>query len=493
MLPDYGLFTTVSILTGGKMKKLLIYVFMFFLTATFIAMSAETNVFRAGAARINITPDIGGDIIGGFNPFPSKHVHDDLWARCIVLDNGKTRVAFVVCDLLGLGRYLCDEARRLVCEETDIPEGNVMISATHTHSACSALGDRFATKPELNDYQAFVSRRIRDAVRCAVNNLAPARIGWTAADEPRHVFNRRWFLKPGTMPVNPFGGTNDLVKMNPPRAGRDLDKPAGPTDPQICLIAVETPDGKPVALLANYSLHYVGGVKSGDISADYYGMFNDRIQQLLGADRQDPPFIAIMSNGTSGNINNIDFTTKGEKYAPYARMREVAEDVAQAVHKAYKTIQWHDTVPLGAAFEEMDIKFRHPTPEQLERAKGILARVDPARKQKSLEEIYADRTIKVNDSPENGRIPLQVFRVGDLGIGTIPTEVFVEIGLEMKRRSPLKPAFIVSLAHGYFGYLPTVEQHKLGGYETWLGTNRLEIDAAPKIVDKLLSMMEGLK
>ena len=456
------------------------------------ALSAEQKAFKAGAAKSNITPDLGGDIIGGFHPFPSQNVHDDLWVRCIVLDNGEARVAFVVCDLLGLGRYMCDEARRLVNKRTGLPEANVMISAIHTHSATSALGDRFTTKPELTDYQAFVARRIADAVQCAMTNLAPARIGWATGSEPRHVFNRRWFMKPGTVPVTPFGGTNDLVKMNPPRASENLVKPAGPTDPEICLIAVQSPDGRPIALLANYSLHYVGGVKGSDISADYYGMFNDRIQQLLGADRQDPPFVAMMSNGTSGNINNIDFTKQGEKLPPYARMREVAEDVAQAVHKAYQSIQWHDSVPLGAAFEELEMNFRHPTPEQLERAKNIIAKIDPAKK-KTLEEIYAERTMKVNDYPEHGKIPLQVFRVGDVGVGAIPTEVFVEIGLEMKKRSPFKPTFVVSLAHGYFGYLPTVEQHKLGGYETWLGTNRLEIEAAPKIIETLLSMLQRLK
>jgi len=349
------------------MKKSFIFHLVIILSAvaTF-ALSAETRTFRAGAARSNITPDLGGNIIGGFHPFPAKHIHDDLWARCIVLDNGETRVAFVVCDLIGIGHFLCDEARRLVYEETGLSTTNILISGTHTHSATSALGDRFATKPDLTDYQKFVARRIADAVYCAINNLAPARIGWTTASEPRHVFNRRWFMKPGTISVNPLGGTNDLVKMNPPRASENLVKPAGPTDPEICIIAIQSPDGRPMALLANYSLHYVGGVRGADISADYYGMFNDRIQQLLGADRQDPPFVAMMSNGTSGNINNIDFTRQGEKRQPYERMKEVAEDIAQAVFKAYQTIQWHDTVPLGAAFQEMPIKFRHPTPEQLE-------------------------------------------------------------------------------------------------------------------------------
>ncbi len=481
-------------MTSQRLRPLLPFLSGLLVLCASIAVAANPPAaFRAGAATSTITPPLGGAIIGGFHPFPSTHVHDDLHARALVLDNGQTRLAFVVCDLLGLSRYLCDEVRRLVHEETGIPAGNVMISATHTHSACSALGERFSTSPELNEYQKFVARRAADAVRCALNNLAPARIGWASGSEPRHVFNRRWFMKPGTVPVTPFGGTNDLVKMNPPRASKDLVKPAGPTDPEIGLIAVQSPEGRPIALLANYSLHYVGGVRGADISADYYGMFCDRMQSLLGADRQEPPFVAMMSNGTSGNINNIDFTKPGEKMASYEKMRLVANDVAAAAFKAYQTIQWHDTVPLGAAFQEMEIGFRHPTPEQLERAKGLLAKIKPGKKPDTLEEIYADRTVHVNDYPPRGPIPLQAFRIGDAGIATIPTEVFVEIGLEMKKRSPFKPTYVVSLAHGYLGYLPTPEQHKLGGYETWLGTNRLEVDASTKIVTALLEMLEKLR
>jgi len=480
---------------GACMKRLQTIALGVLIAAAVDAGAAsETNAaFRAGAARSNITPDLGRDIIGGFHPFPAAHVHDDLWAKCLVLDNGKARLAFVVCDLLGLSRGVSDEARRLVQEETGFPAGQVLVAATHTHSAVSALGGRYSLTPALDDYQKFVARRIADAVRCALNNLEPARIGWATASVPQHVFCRRWFLKPGTMPANPFGGTNDLVKMNPARASASLDKPAGPTDPQICLIAVKSLDGRPLALFSNYSLHYVGGVRGADISADYYGVYSDRIQQLLGADRQDPPFVAMMSNGTSGNINNIDFTKPGEKLPPYARMKEVANDVAQAVYAAYQTIPWHDGAPLASAFEEIDLGFRHPTAEQLERAKVTLAKLAPGAKPKTLEEIYAARTLDVNAAPARWKFALQVFRVGEVGIATFPNEVFSEIGLELKARSPFKPTFVASLAHGYFGYLPTPEQHKLGGYETWLGTNRLEVDASPKMIEALLRMLQQLK
>jgi hypothetical protein len=458
------------------------------------ASPAAPGRFRAGAATSNITPFIGGEIVGGFNPFPSQHIHDELHARCLVLDNGETRVAFVVLDLLGAHTAMFDEARRLVTAATGLPGQNLIMSATHTHSATSALGtNRFAHRQELDDYQRFVARRIADGVRRAINNLAPAQVGWATAEEPREVFNRRWFMKPGTVPANPFGETNDLVKMNPPRGSKDLDRPAGPTDPEICLIAARTPGGRPIAVLANYSLHYVGGVRNADISADYFALFADRLQQLLGADRQDPPFVAMMSNGTSGNINNIDFTRPAERRAPYEKMREVADRVATAAHTAYGKIQWRDSVPLNAKLEMLEVGVRHPTPQQLARAKAILDGPKDAKRTATLEYHYADRTVKMSQWPATMEIPIQAVRVGDVAVGGIPNEVFVEIGLEFKRRSPFKPSFIMSIANGYLGYLPTPEQHKLGGYETWLGTNRLEVEASNKILAKLLGMVGGLK
>ncbi len=454
---------------------------------------SAADTFRAGAAKGNITPYLGEAIIGGWNHPPATHVHDDLWVKCLVLDNGKMRVAFVVCDLLGISSTVSDEARRLLEKETGMPASNILVSAVHTHSATCAIGDRYNLTPELDDYQKFVVRRIADAVRCAINNLEPARIGWATASVPQHVFCRRWFMKPGTMPMNPFGSTNDLVKMNPPNGSANLDRPAGPTDPQVCLVAVKSLEGRPIGLLSNYSLHYVGGVRHGDISADYYGMFDDRMRQLLDADHQNPPFVAMMSNGTSGNINNVDYSKKREKTPPYARMREVADDVAQAVHEAYQTIQWHDSVPLGVSFEKIDLQLRHPTPEQLEWAKGVIAKLDSNVKPNVMEKTYVDRVLKTTTLPERWEFPLQTFRIGEVGIATFPTEVFSEIGLDLKARSPFKPTFIVSLAHGYFGYLPTVEQHKLGGYETWLGTSRLEVEAAPKMIEQLLGMLTRLQ
>ena len=114
-------------------------------------------------------------------------------------------------------------------------------------------------------------------------------------------------------------------------------------------------------------------------------------------------------------------------------------------------------------------------------------------KRQSKEQIYAERLAKLKDAPESITVPLQAFRIGELGIAAIPFETFTEIGLELKQRSPLKQTFTIELANGSFGYLPTPEQHLLGGYETWLGTNFVEHKASRRITETLLQLFAKLQ
>jgi len=459
------------------------------------ALSADAGPasgFRAGAATSNITPPLGGAVIGGFVPFPSTHVHDQLHARCLVLDDGQIQLALVVVDLLGIHRSVSVEARKLIEQTSGIPPERVLICATHTHSASSALGDRNQPEQPLDEYQTFVARRIADGVKCAQNNLRPAQIGFGTAQAPEHVFNRRWFLKPGTMPPNPFGGI-DQVKMNPGAGSADLVEPAGPTDPTISFLSLREPGGRTIAVFSSYSLHYVGGVGSGHISADYYGMYCRHLEQLLRVENQDPPPVAMMCNGTSGDINNINFRTPRPRQEPYAQMRTVAEDVANKVHAALAHVEYRDQATLAASCRDLEVARRQPTAEQLDWAKKKLAEPPAPAGKTDLPAIYADRTLRLAETPPTVPVALQVLRIGDVCLGTMPCEVLCEIGLDFKQRCPLQPAFLVSLAHGYVGYLPTPRQHALGGYETWLGTNRLEIGASDKMLDALLQMAAELK
>jgi hypothetical protein len=465
------------------------------------AANAQERVLRAGAAASNVTPPLGEPIVGGWVPSPATHIHDELHARCLVLDDGATRLALAICDNVGIPREVCDAAKELIENETGIPRAQVLIAATHTHSATHAggLSKVIAAEP-LGEYQKFLARRIADGVRRAINNLEPARIGWGTASEPRHVFNRRWHMRrhpEGTRELrNPFGGV-DQVRMNPSRGHADLLRPAGPTDPEIAFFSVQSRDGRPIALLANYSLHYVGGVPGGHVSADYFGVFADRVGELLTAAPRgyplDPPFVGILTNGTSGDINNIDFRVPGERHEPYEKMRIVAHDVADKVIAAHKAIEFRDWVPLAAATRELTLQVRKPTPEMLEYLAGVVSRPEGTEPYHDREQIYAQRIALLKDAPDDVQIPLQTIRIGDVGIAAIPFEVFVEAGLEIKEKCPLDHAFTIELANGSYGYLPTAAQHELGGYETWLGTNYVEKEAATKIVREVLEMFRELE
>jgi hypothetical protein len=150
-------------------------------------------------------------------------------------------------------------------------------------------------------------------------------------------------------------------------------------------------------------------------------------------------------------------------------------------------------VPLGARYEEIPLQPRQPTPEMIAYAKQIQAKPAGAPKWHVNESTYARSVLMAVDAPKEVRLPLQAFRIGELGIAATPIETFVEIGLELKAKTPFARSFTISIANGAFGYLPTFEQHKLGGYETWLGTNRVEHEAAPKMLARLLAMLRELK
>lgn len=457
-----------------------------------LLLALQDGGLRAGAATSNITPPLGQPIVGGWASPGATHIHDELHARCIVLERGGTRIAFAVCDNVGIPREVFDQARALVVAETGLPPSHLLMSATHTHSATSARGKSPVGGDPLSDYSKFLARRIADGVRRAINLLEPAQIAWGAVDAPEHVFNRRWHMKPGPELDNPFGG-RDTVRMNPPRSHPNLTKPAGPTDPEVSFIYVRTRAGRPMALLANYSLHYVGGVPRGHVSADYFAIFARRVGELLGASDSEPPFVGIMTNGTSGDINNIDFTGKRPRRKPYEQMTLVATDVAAKVAGAVKGLEFRDDVPLAAAMKELTLAVRKPSPEWLERARAIVDRPEGTKPAHRHEEAYARRALSLQQAPAEVSVPLQALRIGDLTVAAIPFEVLVEIGLDLKKRAPLGRHFTISLANGSYGYLPPPEQHELGGYETWLGTNRVEIAASRKIAATLVEMMASFK
>lgn len=444
----------------------------------------------AGAATSNISPVLDASLNGGMQDRSATTIHDETHARCLVLDDGSSRVAFVVCDLCMIPREVVLDAKRQIEEATGIPPDHVLISATHSHS-CPTCTPVFQSDI-VPGYPEFLARRISDGVRRAVNNLEPAEVGWGSGSNDRQVFNRRWHLTPGTPMPDPFGGMTDRVKMNPPPGSPALVEPAGPTDPEISILSARALDGRPIGLLANYSLHYVGGTGPGEVSADYFGAFADRVQEIMEADRLDPPFVAMMSNGTSGDINNINFREPSPGRQPYEQIRLVADELANEAVSVARSIEYRTDVPLLAQSTELELGVRLPSSEDLERARAIVDAAEGAT-MSTLEEIYARESILLADYPETVPVTVQALRIGSLTVAAIPCEVFVEIGLEIKEESPFPSTFTISLANGYNGYLPTEAHHELGGYETWRArSSYLEVGAASKITKAILQLLREL-
>lgn len=464
-----------------------------FLVCSDAACAGVSHQFRAGAATSNITPPLGEKIVGGWAPIPAVNIHDELHVRCLALNDGTTTLVFAICDNVGIPREVFDLAKASIVSETKIPCANILTAATHTHSATTARGENKVDEVvEFTDYQKFLARRIADAVRLALHRLEPAEIGFGSVDEPSALNNRRWFVTDPEMRANPFGGI-DQVRMNPPAGNSALVKPAGPIDPEITFLSVRSTEGEPIAILANYSLHYVGGVRKGDVSADYFGIFCNEIANRLDAHHSDSKFVGILTNGTSGDVNNINFRERGPRKEPYVKMREVAELVADRVAKTHSKLKYKQEVTLAAKQSDLELHVRKPSKEILEHFRKIDALPENEQTRHRRERIYSRRVKMLATSDDVVRIPLQAFRIGDIHISAIPFEVFTEIGLQLKAEIPSDDVMTIELANGSYGYLPTPAQHELGGYETWLGTCNVETGASEKIVSRLLLMHESLK
>lgn len=447
--------------------------------------------FRAGIACVDITPALPVSMVGGFQDRTATGVHDPLHARCLVLDDGAAKLAFVMVDNCLIQRPVFDKAKQLIQQKTGLAPDRVLAAATHTHTGVTVTAV-FQSEP-VPGYADFLAECIAESVDTAIKALEPAQIAWGAGSVPDEVFNRRWIMKPGTIPPNPFGGTTDQVQMNPPRASENLVEPSGPTDPAVSFIAVRRPDKTPLAVLANYSLHYVGDTEAAVLCADYFGFFANALAELMAPASGGAPFLAMMSNGTSGNINNVNFRESGTPGAPYSRMSAVASKVANEVYQRYQELEFHDTARLASATREITLGVRKPNAADLERARAIVDAAEGPVMKKS-EEVFARESLLLADFPDTVSVPLQALRIGDLGIAAIPCEVFVEIGLALRASSPHKNTFTIELANGYNGYLPTAEHHALGGYETWRArSSYLEVAAAEKIQHVIGELLNQVK
>ncbi len=445
---------------------------------------AAAAEFRAGVAAVDISPKTYPRIIAGsFLEKRADKLADPLFVRAFVLDDGKMKIAFAIVDTCMMEQSLIDEAKTLASKQCGIPADRMMVSATHTHSAPAAMGCLGTRKDTA--YAAYLMPKIAEAIVVADAARQPARLGWGSIDDWEHTHNRRWIRLAGREIVDPFGGPTGRAHMHPGYLSKDVVGPSGPVDPQLSVIALQTREGQPLGVLANYSQHYFGAQPT---SADYYGHFCRHLAAKLGQPGAgNGPFVCALSQGTSGDLMWMDYGAEKKDLAidPYAAA------VADSALQALQTVTYHDHVPLGMIEKTLELNYRLPAEERLAWARPLAAKIENDLP-KDKEEVYAREALILHERRKTS-VKLQAIRIGDLSIATLPNEVYAITGLKLRAASPFGTHFNIGLANGAEGYIPPPEQHVLGGYTTWPArTAGLEVDAEPRMVSELVCALAGM-
>ena len=418
-----------------------------------MAFTARSE-FRAGAAAVRITPDKPTPLAGYYNTRIPTNTHDELQAKAIVLEQDGTRAALVVCDLLTLSRDVVERTREIVSRTTDVPGANVMISATHTHTGPlldnkSSRNITDSSSAEvIREYTAALSAKIAEAVRLAEAALQPARISASHEQEDHLAFNRRFFMKDGTVGWNAGKLNTNIVRV------------AGPIDPDVAVLYFDTPRAAAIGTYVNFAMHpdTVGGL---EFSADYPGALSRLLSEYKGTN-----MVTVFANGACGNLNHVDVQWAGAQkgHTEAARLGTV---LASHVFKAYTRLQSLEPQTLRVRSEMVKLPLPELKPGDVETARAIAAGIGTTNAPKFLEQVSAFKVLDVaarEGKPQE--VEVQVIALGDnLAWVSLPGEIFVELGLEIKKKSPFRHTIIAELANGSIGYIPNKEAYDQGNYE----------------------------
>jgi hypothetical protein len=443
--------------------------------------SAARAEFQAGAAMVDISPPklpvlVNGGMISRYVDKIKTTIH----ARAVVVSDGKTQLAIVVADSCMMGRELLDDAKAMASKKTGIAANHLLISATHAHSVPASMSC-LGTDADPS-YVPFLKEKLVEAIAAAQAKLAPARIGFAKADAAEFTALRQWIRRPDRIAEDPFGNMTVRANMHAGRNWDDATGEAGPEDPDLSLISIQTRGGEPLAVMANFSMHYFGDT---DISADYYGLFSEGLKQRI-APQGD--FVGLMSHGCSGDIYRVDYTIP-EKERPKPTIDEYTNGLLDIAMKAYAGIHYQDKAEVSMAEQRMTLKYRVADKQRLEWAQRIITQMGD-RLPKTPTEVYAREQLILNERQQT-EIVVQALRLGDIGIATTPCETYAITGLKVKAASPLAHNIVIELANGGDGYIPPPEQHAFGGYNTWAARSAgLEVQAEPKITQTAIRLLE---
>ena len=391
---------------------------------------------------------------GYYLPRAAIGTHDDLYAKAIVFEKDGVKVVLVTCDVVSLPKELTDKARQLIQQKLAIQPDHVMISATHSHTGpvilmqYSRYNLQGRMKRIAEDYTAALPGKIANAVVLANSRLQPAQVRSAIGQEDSLGFNRRYFMKDGT------------IGWNPPKRDPNIWKPAGPTDPSIPVVYVETLDGKGIASYVNFAVHQdtTGGM---EFSADYAYTLARILAMAKG-----PNLISMFTIGCAGNINNFD-VTRNDTQQSYEEAARIGAILAGDV---LKTIQRAPLVPVSqirVSAKNIQLDLPHFTADEIAWAQRTQKTFGTPNAAPFLDLVRAAKILDVES--RRGKpfaAEVQVIALGDqIAFVGFPGEMFTEFGLTLKEDSPFPITIPTELANSDVGYIPNREAYPQGAYE----------------------------
>ncbi|MEF3305749.1 hypothetical protein [Paenibacillus sp. GYB003] len=427
-------------------------------------------MIRCGMAEVDITPVLGGQIPGYFGPRTADGVKDPLYAKALVIEADSGAAALIVVDAISVPRPVVQTIRERVAAETGIAPAGILVSATHTHTGGPVSTGFGCTEDPA--YLEWLAQRAADCALLAYRARKEARIGFGRGHEPDIAFNRRYWMKDGTLRTNPGVG-NPLI-----------DRPAGPIDPDVLVMRIDDASGQPIGVVTNYACHTdtVGGT---ELSADYPGELSRFVKRELGEKT-----VSLFLFGACGNINHIDVSGNYRRGADHYRW--MGRILGAETVKVRDKIATTDTAEVAAVSDQFTVSLRRPTEEQIAEARRLIEiGTDDIRAA-----FYAREIAKIADErpADTATVEVQAVRIGELAIVGLPGEIFVEFGLDLKSRSPFGYTMVDTMCNGTIrAYICTREAFRQGGYEPQMTfRNRFPEETGERLVSLAETLLNRL-
>lgn len=454
----------------------------------------EPAAFRTGFAERDITPELGMEQPGNYGKAYHSKLHDACKVRAAVFDDGENRVALVGIDALLIRGVTVAAARAKIAAQSGIPAGNVLVAASHSHSAgptgmilpgefdhASPLVQSLAYEKSSManaQYLQRVETAIVEAVVEADRTRQAALCGAGAGHEDQAAFNRRFRMRTGRTMTHPGQGNPDILE------------PAGPIDPQVGVIGAWNDAGELIGCVVNFACHATTG--PGGISADYVHYLEQTIRGLFGQQA-----IVVFLPGAAADVTQVDNRSPYQiKQFGEVAARRVGGRVGAEAIRALLSMHTGSLAPVAATQRVLKIKRRPPRPERSVAALALVQK-DPAQVD-STEWTFAKEIVLLDARLARepiADVEVQAVQVGPAVFLACPAEYFCQFGLDMRAASPFALTMPVSLANDCIGYVPTEEAlgPRGGGYETRLTSySNLEPTAGRQIADALTALARGM-